>query len=56
MPNADEVHVAGTGTAQEQFIHYLASTPQYKDTVTKEFPSNKMSDEKLVEFICKTFS
>jgi hypothetical protein len=27
MQNAAEVHVTGTGTSQEQFIHYLAETP-----------------------------
>lgn len=55
MPNADEVHVTGTGTIQEQFIHYLADTPQYKNTVATECTSNKMSDERLVEFITGKF-
>ena len=55
MPNAEEVHVTGTGTIQEQFIHYLAETPQFKNTVAKECTSNKMSDEKLVEFISGKF-
>jgi len=55
MQNADEVHVTGTGTAQEQFIHYLAATPQFKNTVAKECTSNKMSDERLVEFISAKF-
>jgi stalled ribosome rescue protein Dom34 len=56
MPNAEEIHVTGTGTVQEQFIHYLAETPQFKNTATKECTSNKMSDEKLVEFIGGKFS
>ena len=51
MQNAEEVHVTGTGTAQEQFIHYLAETPQFKNTVARDCTSNKMSDERLVEFI-----
>lgn len=55
MQNADQVHVTGTGTAQEQFIHYLAGTPQYKNTVATECTSNKMSDERLVEFISAKF-
>ncbi|MES2924416.1 MAG: hypothetical protein V4819_22885 [Verrucomicrobiota bacterium] len=55
MQNAEEVHVTGTGTIQEQFIHYLAATPQFKDTVAKECTSNKMSDERLVEFISGKF-
>lgn len=56
MQNADEVHVTGTGTVQEQFIHYLAETPQFKNTVATECTSNKMSDERLVEFIGGKFS
>lgn len=56
MQNAEEVHVTGTGIIQEQFIHYLAETPQFKNTVTKECTSNKMSDERLVEFISGKFS
>jgi stalled ribosome rescue protein Dom34 len=55
MQNADEVHVTGTGTIQEQFIHYLAETPQFKNTATKECTTNKMSDERLVEFISGKF-
>lgn len=56
MQNVDEVLVTGTGDAQEQFIHYLAETPQYKNAVTKESTSNKMSDEKLIEFISGHFN
>lgn len=56
MQNADTVHVTGTGTAQEQFIHYLAETPQFKNTVATECTSNKMSDERLVEFISGKFN
>ena len=51
MQNVDEVHVTGTGTAQEQFIKYMSQTPQFKNAVAKESTSNKMSDEKLVEYI-----
>ena len=50
MPNVDEVHVTGTGTAQEQFIKYLGDTPQYKNAVAEESTSNKMSEEKLLEY------
>ena len=51
MQNAEEVHLTGTGTAQEQFMHYMEETPQFKNTMTKESTSNKMSDENLVEYI-----
>ena len=56
MQNAEEVHVTGTGDYQEQFIHHLAATPQFKNTSAKESTSNKMSDEKLVEFIAAKFN
>lgn len=54
--NMEEVHVTGTGQAQEQFIHYMAATPQFKNVVAKESTSNKMSDEKLIEFITAKFN
>ncbi|MDQ6762287.1 MAG: hypothetical protein M3015_06635 [Bacteroidota bacterium] len=56
MQNAEEVHLTGTGTAQEQFMHYMEETPQFKNTVTKESTSNKMSDENLVEYISAKFN
>jgi stalled ribosome rescue protein Dom34 len=56
MQNAEEVHVTGTGTAQEQFMHYMLDTPQFKNTVTHESTSNKMSDENLAEFISVKFN
>lgn len=56
MQNAEEIHVTGTGVAQEQFIHYLAATPQFKNTIAKESTSNKMSDEHLLEFIKAKFN
>lgn len=55
MQNAEEVHVTGTGIAQEQFIHYLESTPQFKNTVAKESTSNTMSAERLIEYISEKF-
>ena len=53
--NIDEIHVTGTGVAQEQFIHFLAEIPQYKNAVAKESTSNKMSDESLVKYISEKF-
>ena len=55
MPNVDEIHVTGTGKIQEEFIHYLAHTPQYKNAVASESTSNKMSDEQLISFMMKHF-
>jgi stalled ribosome rescue protein Dom34 len=56
MQNVDELHVTGTGTAQEQFIKYLSQTAQYKNAVTKESTSNKMSDENLIAFVTAKFN
>ncbi len=54
--NADEVHITGTGTIQEQFMRYLGETPQFKKTAISESTSNQMSEEKLVDFINSHFS
>jgi len=56
MQNAEEVHLTGTGTSQEQLIRYMADTPQFKNTVTQESTSNKMSDENLVAYIGAKFN
>ena len=55
MQNVDELHVTGTGTAQEQFVKYLNETPQYKNVEAKESTANKMSDESLVEYVAAQF-
>jgi len=55
MPNVDEIHVTGTGQIQEQFINYLAETAQYKNAVSSDSTSNKMSDENLITFIADYF-
>ena len=56
MVNATHIHLTGTGQAQEQFIHYLAETPQFKNSKTAESTSNKMSDERLIEYIAAKFN
>ena len=56
LQNAEAVHVTGTGKEQEQFISYLAGTPQFKNTVAAQTTSNKMSDEKLVAYISDQFN
>jgi hypothetical protein len=53
LTNAETIHVSGTGKEQEQFVRYLAETPQFKKTKTKQSTSNEMSDEKLVEYFDK---
>ena len=56
MQNAEEVHLTGTGTSQEQLMRYMAETPQFKNTVTQESTSNKMSDENLAAYIGAKFN
>ncbi len=56
MQNAEEVHLTGTGTSQEQLMRYMADTPQFKNTTTQQSTSNKMSDENLVVYISAKFN
>jgi len=56
MPNIDKIHITGTGQSQEQFIKFLAETAQYKNAVSSESTSNKMSDENLIDYITKHFN
>jgi stalled ribosome rescue protein Dom34 len=56
MPNIDEIHITGTGQSQEQFMKFLAETPQYKNAISTESTSNKMSDENLALFMMKHFN
>lgn len=56
MPNIDEIHITGTGQVQEQFMKFLAETPQYKNAISTESTSNRMSDENLAIFIANHFN
>ena len=56
MQNVEELHVTGTGQMQEQFISFMAETPQFKNTVSNHSTSTKMSDELLVTFIAEKFN
>lgn len=51
LENATYIHVTGSGQVQEQFIHYLSDTPQFKNTRTDESTNNKMSEDKLLQFM-----
>ena len=55
MVNATEAHLTGTGTIQEQFTHYLADTPQFKNVVATDSTSNQMSEEALLVFVAGKF-
>jgi stalled ribosome rescue protein Dom34 len=56
MTNVEEVHVTGTGQIQEEFIKFLADTPQFKHATASESTSNKMDDAQLVTFMTKQFN
>lgn len=51
--NATHLHATGTGQVQEQFIHFLADSPQFKNVKTEESTANKMSDENLVKYFAE---
>ena len=55
LQNATHLHATGTGQVQEQFIHYLAETPQFKNTKTEESTANRMSDDSLVKYFSGKF-
>ena len=55
MQNVEELHITGTGTAQEQFKKFMAETPQFKHAVVNDSTANKMSEEKLIEFFVEKF-
>jgi stalled ribosome rescue protein Dom34 len=55
MQNVEELHITGTGTAQEQFKKYMAETPQFKHALVNESTANKMSGEKLLAFFNEKF-
>ena len=56
LQNATYILLTGTGVAQEKFMHYMAETPQFKNTKTDESTANKMTDEKLIEYIVGKFN
>lgn len=56
MLNVEEVHVTGTGQIQQQFMKFLASSPQYKNAVSSESTSNRMADEQLLAFMAEHFN
>jgi hypothetical protein len=56
MTNMISVHVTGTGQVQEQFLKFLAGTPQYKHVIATESTSNRMNDEKLVSLVTRHFN
>ena len=55
MPNAEQIHLTGTGTAQEKFRSYLAETPQFKNAKVDDSTSEPMSEDKLLEFFNSNF-
>ena len=56
MQNVDELRVTGAGKAQEQFIKYLSETAQYKNGVTTESTSIKMSDQAVLVYVTTQFN
>ena len=56
LVNAEEIHITGSGTIQEQFMHFLGETPQFKKTTTSESTSNPMSEDKLIELVSSHFN
>ena len=56
MQNAEEIFITGPGKSQEQFKHFLADTPQFKNTHTILDASQKVSDNQLIEMAASQFN
>lgn len=56
LTDADEIHVTGTGQIQEQFLKFLADTPQYKNANSSDSTSTKMNGPQLIEFFQSRFN
>lgn len=55
LQNVEQLHVTGTGTAQEQFKRFMEETPQFKHAKMELSTSNKMDDKKFIEFVSEKF-
>jgi len=49
-------YVSKKQTFQEQFVHYLRDTAQFKNTVAVDSTSNAMTDQELVGFVSGKFN
>lgn len=56
MQNVEEILVTGTGDSQEQFIHFLSETAQFKNAAATESTSNKMGDQEFIALISAHFN
>ena len=55
MQNAHEIHITGPGVVQEQFRHFLADTPQFKNAATSDSTNNPMSEQQLIDYMTEKF-
>ena len=55
IKNAQEIFVTGTGQIQEQFIHHLAETPQFKNSRTSHSTTVKMDEAKFLDLVISHF-
>ncbi|HMK03753.1 MAG TPA: hypothetical protein VK489_06160 [Ferruginibacter sp.] len=55
LENPTHLHATGTGQVQEQFLRYLAETPQFNKTIMEESTASRMSDERLMEYFEEKF-
>jgi stalled ribosome rescue protein Dom34 len=56
MTNPEQIHVTGTGQIQEQFLHYLADTAQYKNVDATDSTTDKMNDHEALKFFEEHFN
>ena len=56
LTNTQELHLLGTGTAQEEFTHYLANIPQWQKLKVTDEPTGKMNAEQTLNKISDHYS
>lgn len=56
LTNTQKLHLLGTGTAQEEFTHYLANIPQWQKLKVSDEPTGKMNAEQTLNKIAEHYS
>lgn len=55
LANTEELHLIGTGTAQEELMHYLAEIPQWKKMKVTQDTAGKMGADQALNAISEHY-
>lgn len=56
LTNTEELHLIGTGTAQEELIHYLTDIPQWKKMKITQDTAEKMRADQALNKISEYYA